>query len=130
MKVLDIYPDGCWSLTGVNEQTIAKLRAAVSIADQEDRELALSHIFEGQAFRFLGDPTKFQFAPGFFDKVNLMFAPDISNRVQLRQCIRRWSKNAPHFSIEEKEQDAPAQSAGFGPIISRYIAKLIPPPAT
>ena len=124
MKVLDIYPDGCWSFRGVNEEAILKLRAAVLIADEADRELALSYIPEGDAYRFIGDPAKFEFAPGFYDKVNLMFAPGVSNRVKLRQCIRRWSKNAVQFGTDGEEN--PPAGTEERPTITRYLAKLLP----
>ena len=125
MKVLDIYPDGCWSFRGLNQQTIQKLRAAVLIADESDRELALSHIPEGEAFRFVGDPVKFEFAPRFFDKINLMFAPDATRRAPLRQCISRWSKNPIQFPDHPQAENAPAATLE-GPPFSRYLAKLLP----
>ena len=96
MKVLDIYPNHCWSLHGPNAETILKLRTAVSLADEHCREFALQQIPDGEAFRFVGDPTTFTLANDFFDEVRLMYTPaDVAKRVQLRQCIRRWSRNEP-----------------------------------
>ena len=101
MKVLEIYPNHCWSLHGPDAETILKLRAAVSLADEEIRELALQQIPDGEAFRFVGDPTTFTLGNDFFDEVRLTYTPaDVATRVQLRQCIRRWSKNEPKVSEE------------------------------
>src|SRR5688572_18564870 len=100
MKVLDINAHCCWSLQGPDQDTIARLRAAVEIEDPGVRKAAL-HKIEGKAFGFVGDPTRLDFAPRFFDEVNLNFTPEAAQWTPLRQCIRRWSKNEPDLREED-----------------------------
>src|SRR5688500_17884550 len=92
MKVLDINANSCWSFHGPDVNTIARLRAAVGLEDPQMRNVLLQKI-DGKAFGFVGDPTKLDFAPRFFDEINLNFTPELNRRVALRQCVRRWSKN-------------------------------------
>jgi hypothetical protein len=60
--------------------------------DERQCEAALRRIAGGEAFCFVGDAAKLDLAREFFDEVNVAFEPDEVRRVQLQQCIRRWSK--------------------------------------
>ena len=102
MKALDIYPNHCWTFHGPDLKTIARLRAAVETQDVEERDAALRRIKDGKVFYFPGDPAKLEFAPRFFDQVQIHFEPDVQKRVLLRQCVRRWMKQSvPVRELEE-----------------------------
>lgn len=119
MKVLDINANSCWSFHGPNGNTIARLRAAVGIQDPRMREVVLQNI-DGKAFGFVGDPTKLDFAPRFFDEVNLNFTPEVHERVALRQCVRRWSKYKADLH-EDTSSDAQ-----WGSVWQRVFERLTP----
>lgn len=123
MKVLDIHPTRCWSLHGRNERVIAQLRAAVAIEDTELRDEILRNIPDGKAFGFVGDATKLEFAPRFFDEVNVAFTPDVQQRTQLRQCVRRWCKN--RVEIPEPDEDE-NQEVRWGSLWHKILGRMMP----
>lgn len=120
MKVLDIHPNCCWSLTGPDEKTIEQLRSGVAIADPQLRDVVLQRI-AGRAFGFVGDATRMEFAPHIFDAVNVRFTPqDVSQRVLLRQCVRRWSKNKADL------QDETVQEVRWESLWNRLFLRFAP----
>ncbi len=119
MKVLDINPNCCWSFQGPDRETIERLRAAVEIEDAGLRKETLERI-EGKAFGFVGDPTNLDFAPHFFDEVNVNLAPEEAERNSLRQCVRRWSKS-PAWMREDAEE-----TAFSGTFWRRIVSRLVP----
>ena len=123
MKVLDINLNSCWSFHGPDVNTIARLRAAVEIHDPQMRDLVLENI-DGKAFGFVGDPTKLEFAPRFFDEVNLNFTPQVSQRVALRQCVRRWSKNKA--DLQEETASEVGLAAHWGSLWQRVFGRMTP----
>ena len=119
MKVLDIHPNYCWSFTGPDEKTIKSLRSAVEIADPQLRDVVLQRI-GGRAFGFVGEAAKMEFAPRAFDAVNLGFTPrEVSQRVLLRQCVRRWSKNKADL------QDDTSQEVRWDSLWNRILGRLV-----
>jgi len=125
MKVLDINPTCCWSFYGRDEKTINLLRKAVAIEDPQLREHALRSIPNGKAFGFVGDVTRMDFSSRFFDQVNVRFTPDFSQRGQLQQCVRRWSK-IPN-TLEHSDE---ARKSGWPSLWNRIVGSLSPAPAT
>jgi hypothetical protein len=127
MKVLDIYPTHCWTFHGPDENTIARLRAAVEHPNCEQRDALLRRIEDGKVFYFPGDAVKLDFSPRFFDEVQIQFEPDVQKRVQLRQCVRRWlKKNAAARELE----DAPSNYEKIQGWFQRLRAKIAPSYAT
>jgi hypothetical protein len=127
MKVLDIYPNHCWTFQGPDGTTIARLRAAVVHPTAKQRDEMLRRIEDGKVFYFPGDAVKLEFAPQFFDEVRITFEPDVQKRVQLRQCVRRWlKKNVPVSELEE----APAKLNEIGGWLPRFLGRVTPSYAT
>jgi hypothetical protein len=125
MKVLDINPTCCWSFHGRDQKTIDLLRQAVAIEDPQLREQTLRSIPNGKAFGFIGDVTRLDFSARFFDQVNVNFTPDFSQRGQLSQCVRRWSKSANTFDAHDQ-----AEEPRWSSFLNRLLGTPSPSAAT
>ena len=123
MKVLDINPNCCWSFHGRDQKTIDLLRHAVAIEDPQLREQTLRSIPNGKAFGFIGDVARLDFSARFFDQVNVNFTPDFSQRGQLQQCVRRWSKTANTLDTQDQ-----AHEPRWFSLLNRLLGTTSPSP--
>lgn len=103
MKVLDIYPNHCWSFEAESFASICRLRSAAALSDEQARASAFEQIPTGQSFRLVGDAVSFDLSEGLFDEITVNYAPTVLKRVILHQRVRRWLKptGKAHFSREE-----------------------------
>ncbi len=92
MRVLDIYPNYCWSFESESKTAIKQLRAAVSIADEAVRDSELNQVSDGCAYHLIGDATAFELADDFFDEIRVEYSPTILKRLILAPKVNRWLK--------------------------------------
>jgi len=108
MRVLDIYPNHCWSFEAENPVILRQMRSATAILDETVRNSELDQIGNGQAFRLVGDAAAFELAEDFFDEIHVEYAPTILKRLVLAQKLKRWLRPSGRLHLPESET-APAQ---------------------
>ena len=103
MRVLDVYPNYCWSFEADAPATIRQLRAAAAIDDPGVRESELNQVPAGRAFRLVGDAAAFELAEDFFDEIQVTYAPTVLKRLILSQKLKRWLSPVGRLELPEPE---------------------------
>ena len=106
MKVLEVYPNYCWSFQSESAQAIERMREAVHLPSEDERLNQLASITDGHAFLFTGDPVNLDFAADFFDEVNVNYNASPVKNALLRNRVKRWVSPAGsiHFGDSEPRQ--------------------------
>jgi hypothetical protein len=116
MRVLDVYPNYCWSFEADAPVTIRQLRAAAAIDHPGVRESELNRIRAGHAFRLVGDAAAFELAEDFFDEIQVTYAPSVLKRLILSQKLRRWLRPGGRLELPEPESVTVSREERYVPL--------------
>jgi hypothetical protein len=116
MRVLEIYPNYCWSFEGDNSVVVRQLRAAAAISDDAIRNSEFDQIRNGHAYRLIGDATAFDLADDFFDEIHVEYTPTVLKRLLLAQKLKRWIKPDGKLDLPEAESQSNQPGEAYIPL--------------
>jgi hypothetical protein len=102
MKILDIYPDHCWSFYAENAAALDGLRLAMTSPEAQNGEAIYQD--RGRGYRIIGKAVNLDLATKFFDRVVVHYAPATPERALLEQRRSRWLKEAGQMVFEAPDE--------------------------